>query len=635
MVEEQKTAQQFLDSATAKWKEGKHEEAIALCDQALELNPKFAEAYSRRGTAKYDLGKYEEAIADYNEAIRLNQDFAPAFYNRGTAKGILGKYDEAIADFNETIRLKPDYADAFNNRGAAKTNLRKYEEAIADFSEAIRLKPDFALAFSNLAILKSLLGLHDEAMRNFDKAANLSKINDAEAYYNRGTAKLDEGKFTEAIEDLTRSLEVDKGHYRAFYYRGNAYAAINEHEKAFDDYEAALEIRPSFPAVFAQRAKLRKKLRSFDGEEADIKQLWSVEPEELDKVDPALSIIKKEIGRLGIIDGKALFVILAQLYNEIKSIKEEHIVDEKFFEANEEGKINMAVAHYTTLEALCNMLPDGKGTPILGKNFIRLYNVSYMNDPDEGKQLIHRSKNDPLKRFCLHELFDDEVLTDAHHKLFWGDAEYTIYVSSFTQNVDRLDLWRAYGGDGASFAIETPFSTNIFARSSQSLIRNAMFGGKGVAKPVPGTDVVRPTLYRVKYAKGEMEGTLTALNEHLNKFLNFIRGEAKAGELKKIARVLLSEVLYLYKHNDYKNEKEARIMAMFDISDPRLSLDERKPAKIYAETEPFLFKEGSKIYIGPKVKDKVGAEYELKYRITHQDESLRKTTVAYSKVQYR
>ena len=46
-----------------------------LNDEALRLNPNFAEAYRNRGVTKAKLGKHEEAIAELEQAMRLKPEF--------------------------------------------------------------------------------------------------------------------------------------------------------------------------------------------------------------------------------------------------------------------------------------------------------------------------------------------------------------------------------------------------------------------------------------------------------------------------------------------------------------------------------------------------------------------------------
>ena len=59
-------------------------------------------------------------IADYNEAIAINPQFAEAFFNRGIAKNLLGDKQGAIADYNQAISINPQYATAWGARGSEK-----------------------------------------------------------------------------------------------------------------------------------------------------------------------------------------------------------------------------------------------------------------------------------------------------------------------------------------------------------------------------------------------------------------------------------------------------------------------------------------------------------------------------------
>ena len=74
----------------------------------------------RQSLAESDRGDNDRAIATANEAIRLNPNYANAFVARGLAYLKKGDNDRAIADFNEAVRRSPMYAQAFCARGKAK-----------------------------------------------------------------------------------------------------------------------------------------------------------------------------------------------------------------------------------------------------------------------------------------------------------------------------------------------------------------------------------------------------------------------------------------------------------------------------------------------------------------------------------
>ena len=133
--------------------DGNYEEpldAIKKYDRAIELYPRFAQAYHLRGNAKNKLGRYLEAIEDYGKAIELNPDYADAYQHRGVARTFLGEsenelgnvekaqrhYEVAIEDCDKAIELNPDDADAYANRGGARVRLGESEAKLGNAEKA-------------------------------------------------------------------------------------------------------------------------------------------------------------------------------------------------------------------------------------------------------------------------------------------------------------------------------------------------------------------------------------------------------------------------------------------------------------------------------------------------------------------
>ena len=97
------------------------------------------EWHFEQGNALFEAGLYDQAIEEYDEAIRLNPEFADAYYNRGAAYGRLGQFQLAIEDCDEAIRLDPENAFAYLLRGAVYSDMGRPIEARADLETAITL----------------------------------------------------------------------------------------------------------------------------------------------------------------------------------------------------------------------------------------------------------------------------------------------------------------------------------------------------------------------------------------------------------------------------------------------------------------------------------------------------------------
>jgi tetratricopeptide (TPR) repeat protein len=152
---------------------GDRDQAIVYLTKAIELNPKYALAYTNRGAFYAESGTPTKAIPDFTKAIELDPKHAEAYCNRGNVYLQMGRQADAIRDFTKAIELKPRYPLAYTSRGSAYAKSSQWEDAVSDLTEAIKLDPKFTHAYGHRAIVYAILGKKGEAKSDLKMAVLL------------------------------------------------------------------------------------------------------------------------------------------------------------------------------------------------------------------------------------------------------------------------------------------------------------------------------------------------------------------------------------------------------------------------------------------------------------------------------
>ena len=126
------------------------------------------------------------------------------------------------------------------------------EESISAYNRAISLKPDYADAYNNRGNAKIALGQHNEAIADYDKAIQL-KQNFAEAYNNRGVAKAELKQYEKAIADYDKAIQLKPDYADAYNNRGNAKALLERYADAIADYDVAIRLKPDYAEAYNAR----------------------------------------------------------------------------------------------------------------------------------------------------------------------------------------------------------------------------------------------------------------------------------------------------------------------------------------------------------------------------------------------
>lgn len=149
---------------------GNHQSAIQAFSKAIDLHPKYSDAYNNRGVSHHYLGNFQQAIYDQDKAIELNPQLALAYSNRGGNYKMIGNCQQALRDLDKAIELDPKLLGAYDNRGHAYICLGNYEQALRDYDKAMELNPKHVYGHVNRGDAYMRLGNHEQAFRDFDKA---------------------------------------------------------------------------------------------------------------------------------------------------------------------------------------------------------------------------------------------------------------------------------------------------------------------------------------------------------------------------------------------------------------------------------------------------------------------------------
>lgn len=133
-------AAQRLKDACDLLRLGKLDEAQAVLEAAVGLDPENAEAHNKLGVVLARKGRLDEAETSFERALALNPRHAAAMSNLGNIYKEKNMLDRAIQCYNMALSIDPDHATAHHNLGVVYRQMGMIDRAVAHFKQAHRLQ---------------------------------------------------------------------------------------------------------------------------------------------------------------------------------------------------------------------------------------------------------------------------------------------------------------------------------------------------------------------------------------------------------------------------------------------------------------------------------------------------------------
>ena len=75
-----------------------------------------------------NVGQNEKAIEEFTRAIEIDPKYVNAFFNRGVTYGNIGQWKKAIDDYEIVLKINPNYLGASNNKEISEKKLKNMKK---------------------------------------------------------------------------------------------------------------------------------------------------------------------------------------------------------------------------------------------------------------------------------------------------------------------------------------------------------------------------------------------------------------------------------------------------------------------------------------------------------------------------
>lgn len=204
----------MLRGAFGLWQSGDLDGADSLLQEYLRLHPRHLEALQFQAELSAQRSKFDAVLSAADAMGGTQPRPLCAMIWRGAALLLLGQVEESVVELKEATRKDDASVWAKVLHGLALIANSRADGAVLELEDALRLEPELTVA----------------------------RLGRASAYYSAG-------KLDRAIAEATAVIESQPNNADAYTIRGDCHLALQDLDSALRDFDKAIELAGSKPAL--------------------------------------------------------------------------------------------------------------------------------------------------------------------------------------------------------------------------------------------------------------------------------------------------------------------------------------------------------------------------------------------------
>ncbi len=125
-------------------------------DKKPDVNPE-AKDHWKKGNSMFELSKFDDAIKEFGEAVNVDPKYADAYFNRALTERITHNYEAAKADLQKVMELQPKSPDAPLLFGDISESSNDLIGAKYWYEKSLSIDPNYTEAKNRLEHIDSLM----------------------------------------------------------------------------------------------------------------------------------------------------------------------------------------------------------------------------------------------------------------------------------------------------------------------------------------------------------------------------------------------------------------------------------------------------------------------------------------------